>query len=45
MGVNIGMIVIVFIIGIKIGEYVFLVMVVGVILLFFFKNKKVYFVG
>lgn len=45
MGVNIGIIVIVFIIGIKLFEYVLLIIVVGVVFLFFFKNYKVKNIG
>lgn len=45
MGVNIGIMVIVFIIGIDLGEYVMLILVLGVFLIFFFKCFKINNIG
>lgn len=45
MGANIGTTITAFIIGIDIGDYALPIITVGAILLFFFKNKKIYYLG
>ncbi|WP_017756251.1 Na/Pi cotransporter family protein [Calidifontibacillus oryziterrae] len=45
MGANIGTTVTAFIIGIKISDYALPIIAAGSILLFFFKNKKVHYIG
>ncbi|MFE7061076.1 Na/Pi cotransporter family protein [Sutcliffiella sp. NPDC057660] len=45
MGANVGTTVTAFIIGIKISEYALPIIAVGAILLFFFKNQKLHYLG
>ncbi|OEH93732.1 sodium-dependent phosphate transporter [Bacillus solimangrovi] len=45
MGANIGTTVTAFIIGIEIKEYALPILAAGAVLLFFFKNKKVHYIG
>jgi phosphate:Na+ symporter len=45
MGANIGTTVTAFIIGIDLGEYALPIIAVGAVMLFFFKNKKVQYLG
>jgi phosphate:Na+ symporter len=45
MGANVGTTVTAFIIGIKISEYALPIIALGAILLFFFKNQKIHYLG
>jgi phosphate:Na+ symporter len=45
MGANIGTTVTAFIIGIKISDYALPIIAVGALLLFFFKNKRIHYLG
>lgn len=45
MGANIGTTVTAFIIGIKISDYALPIIAVGAVLLFFFKKKKIHYIG